>query len=182
MTDHPHAPALLIVDMISDWQFPDADQLLPRAALIAPAIAALKLRCRAQGVPVVYANDNHGRWRSDFRQVVDASLQQRGAQITRTLMPDPQDYFVLKPMHSAFFRTPLDLLLDGLKVHRLLLTGVTADQCIATTAADARMRNYEAEAPRDCIASHTVERDARALAHFAEALRVPTTPSSQLAL
>jgi nicotinamidase-related amidase len=174
--------ALLIIDMISDWRFPDAQALLPRAAGIAPQIAALKRRCRERGVPVIYANDNQGRWRSDFRRLVDDSLQDRGAQITRDLMPDEEDYFLLKPKHSAFFCTPLDLLLQDLGVNRLVLTGVATDQCIATTAVDARMRNYDAIAPSDCIASQSEERDGRMLRHFADALRVPTPPWNELDL
>ncbi len=170
--------ALLIIDMISDWCFPDADALLPQAAGIAAAIAALKRRCRDQRVPVIYANDNQGRWRSDFRQVVQRSLGERGAAITRTLMPGEEDYFLLKPKHSAFFGTPLELLLQDLKVNRLVLTGVATDQCIATTAVDARMRNYEVHAPRDCIATQGEERQARMLAHFDEALRIPTGESA----
>lgn len=174
--------ALLIIDMISDWRFPDADELLPRAQDIAPAIAALKRRCRRAGVPVIYANDNQGRWRSDFRKLVDDSLQERGAGITRALMPDDEDYFLLKPKHSAFFCTPLDLLLQDLHVDRLILTGVASDQCIATTAGDARMRNYDVMAPRDCIATQTRERDEWVLRHFAEALRVPTDRSDAIDL
>jgi nicotinamidase-related amidase len=168
------ATALLIIDMISDWTFPDAEHLLPRAVRIAPAIAALKRRCRKSGVPVIYANDNRGRWRSDFRQVVEWSLQGPGAAITRALMPDDHDYFVLKPKHSAFFDTPLDLLLRNQEVDRLVLTGVATDQCIVTTAVDARMRDYDVEAPADCTATQSDEREARMLAHFAEALCVPT--------
>jgi nicotinamidase-related amidase len=174
------ATALLIIDMISDWTFPDARHLLPRAQAIAPGIAALKRRCRALGVPVIYANDNRGRWRSDFRKVVEWSLQGPGAEITQALMPDDHDYFLLKPKHSAFFCTPLELLLQNLEVDRLLLTGVATDQCIVTTAVDARMRDYEVEAPADCTATQSDERDARMLAHFAEALCVPTPRSADV--
>jgi nicotinamidase-related amidase len=182
----PAAPAsdtaLLIIDMISDWRFPDAERLLPGARAIAPRIAALKQRCRAAGVPVIYANDNRGRWRSDFRRVVRRSLEERGAEITRALMPDDEDYFLLKPSQSAYFCTPLELLLQDLKVQRLLLTGVAADQCIALTAAEARMRQCDVEAPADCIAAQDDERHARMLAHFQQALGVPTPPSDRVAL
>ena len=174
--------ALLIVDMISDWEFPDAEKLLPRAQAIAPAIAALRRRCREQGRPVIYANDNQGRWRSDFRALVQQALKGPGAGIVRQLMPDDEDYFLLKPKHSAFFCTPLDLLLQDLQVERLVLTGVASDQCIATSAVDARMRNYDALAPRDCIASHSAERDERALKLLEEALRVKTDASTALKL
>jgi hypothetical protein len=44
-----HATALLIVDMISNWDFPDAEGLAPRAVAIAWRIAALKRRCERAG-------------------------------------------------------------------------------------------------------------------------------------
>ena len=69
--------ALLVVDMISAWDFPDAGTLAPRALRIAPRIAALKARCQAAGVPVIYANDNRGRWRSAFGELVDAARRSR---------------------------------------------------------------------------------------------------------
>jgi len=131
-------------------------------------------------VPVIYANDNRGRWRSDFREVVERSMRGPGQAITRKLLPHEDDYFVLKPMHSAFFCTPLDLLLRDLEVRRLVLTGVASDQCVVTTAVDSKMRNYDVEIPSDCIATQSDERDARMLAHFAEALSLPATPSAEL--
>ena len=175
---------LLVIDMITCWDFPDADKLLPQAARIAPAIAALKARCRRAGVPVVYANDNRGQWRSDFRQVVSQSMVAggQGARITSQLAPDEDDYFVLKPKHSAFFGTPLDLLLQHLKAHRLILTGVSSDQCVLSTATDARMRDYEVLVPADCVASQTAARNKGAIGHFTEVLGVPTTPSTRLRL
>lgn len=178
------ATALVIIDMISVWDFPDAPALLPQAAAIAPHIAALKARCRRAGVPVIYANDNRGQWRSDFRQVVREALAEEGAGalITQQLAPDEDDYFVLKPKHSAFFATPLDLLLQHLKATEIIVTGVTSDQCVVNTVADARMRDYEVVVPQDCIASQSAVRNRRAVTHFAEVLQVSTTPSSRLRL
>lgn len=175
---------LVIIDMISGWDFPDAPKLLPHAAAIAPRIAALKARCRRAGVPVIYANDNRGQWRSDFRQVVREALAENGAgaSIARQLAPDDDDYFVLKPKHSAFFATPFDLLLQHLQARSLIVTGVTSDQCVASTVADARMRDYEVVVPQDCIASQSAARNRRAVTHFDEVLQVSTTPSSRLRL
>ena len=176
--------AMLIIDMITCWDFPDADKLLPRAIGIAPAIAKLKMRCRRAGVPVIYANDNRGQWRSDFRQVVSQSIAAagEGARITALLEPDEDDYFVLKPKHSAFFGTPLDMLLQHLNAHRLILTGVSSDQCVVNTANDARMRDYEVLVPQDCVASQSAARNKGAITHFGEVLGVPTTPSTRLRL
>lgn len=58
-------------------------------------------------------NDNFGRWKSDFRRLVEHCLNDGvpGEEIARVLQPEEDDYFVLKPKHSAFFETPLDTLL-----------------------------------------------------------------------
>ncbi|HEX6361505.1 MAG TPA: isochorismatase family cysteine hydrolase [Albitalea sp.] len=178
------ATALVIIDMISSWHFADAGRLRPQAARIAPAIAALKARCLRAGVPAIYANDNHGMWRSDFRHVVEDSLAQGGpgARITEQLAPGEDDYFVLKPKHSAFFATPMHLLLQHLKVRRLLVTGVASDQCVLSTVADARMRDFDVVVPSDCVATHSAARNRRAVRHFEEALVVPTTPGPRIRL
>ncbi|MGE5452758.1 MAG: cysteine hydrolase family protein [Acidobacteriota bacterium] len=173
---------LLIVDMLGDWQFPEADALLSRALAIAPMIRALKQRCQTAGIPTIYANDNHGRWRSDFRTLVQAGLDAGGRreQIGQLLLPDKEDYFVLKPKQSAFFATPLDLLLSHLQARRLLLTGVAAEQCLLASAFDALMRDYEVICPQDCLASHSQERHDQAMRHLTDVLKVDTRPSTQL--
>ncbi|BEP48346.1 MULTISPECIES: isochorismatase family cysteine hydrolase [Variovorax] len=176
--------ALLIIDMISCWDFPDAEKLLPGAHFIAGRIAALKARCTRAGVPAIYVNDNRGRWRSDFPKLVELSLASggAGAEITSTLLPEETDYFVLKPKQSAFFATPLELLLAYLKATRLIVTGVASDQCIWATVADAGMRDLEAVVPRDCVASQTSARNERFLRQAQEALRVSTTPGARIRL
>ncbi len=176
--------ALLIIDMLSRWDFEDAGRLLPAAAAITPAIAALAGRCRASGVPVIYANDNHGRWRSDLHEVIDAAIQAGGdgAVIARQLAPHDTDYVVLKPKHSAFHATPLALLLRHLKVQRLILTGVSSDQCVLVTAADARMNDLEVVVPCDCIATQSEDRNRRALQQLAEAQCIETPPADELLL
>jgi len=176
--------ALLIIDMISCWDFPDAEKLLPGAHAIARRIAALKARCMRAGVPAIYVNDNRGRWRSDFPRLVELSLASggAGAEITSALLPQETDYFVLKPKQSAFFATPLELLLAYLKATRLIVTGVASDQCIWATVADAGMRDLQAIVPRDCVASQTIARNERFLRQAQEALRVSTTPGPRIRL
>ncbi|MGQ2923658.1 isochorismatase family cysteine hydrolase [Variovorax sp.] len=176
--------ALLIIDMINCWDFPDADKLLPGAASIAPRIAALKARCRRDGVPVIYANDNRGRWRSDFPALVEEALRQGGlgSKIAAALKPEADDYFVLKPKQSAFFGTPLELLLQHLKAHRLILTGVASDQCVLVTATEAGMRDLAVVVPRDCVASQSRMRNMLVLRQLEEFQKLPTTPSTRLRL
>lgn len=182
--DGTHDTALLILDMISCWNFPDGAALERQAARAAPCIARLKRRCLEARVPVIYANDNSGQWRSDFKFVVGESHGpgSLGADITRQLEPGPDDYFVLKPKHSAFFATPLEILLDHLRARCLLVTGVAGDQCVLNTAVDARMRDFEVVVPSDCIASLTPERNRRAIEHLGDVLEVKTTPARALRL
>ena len=50
--------ALLIVDMVSDWTFPDAEKILPFTFGVAAKIAIFKCRCQRASVPVIYVNGN----------------------------------------------------------------------------------------------------------------------------
>jgi len=176
--------ALLVVDMISTWDFPGAEKIVAPAAAIAPRLGALRRRCVRAGVPVIYVNDNRGRWRSEFRALVRASIAESatGAAIAEHLQPGDDDYSVLKPKHSAFYATPLDLLLRHLRVDRLVIGGVASDQCIVMSAAEAKMRDYDVIVPRDCIADQTPARTTRALRHLAEAHGIATTPSTRVRL
>ena len=176
--------ALLIIDMISCWDFPDAEKLLPGARAARLQRRDAPRNGMRAGVPAIYVNDNRGRWRSDFPKLVELSLASggAGAEITSTLLPEETDYFVLKPKQSAFFATPLELLLAYLKATRLIVTGVASDQCIWATVADAGMRDLEAVVPRDCVASQTSARNERFLRQAQEALRVSTTPGARIRL
>jgi nicotinamidase-related amidase len=63
--------ALILVDVINDLDFPEAKQLARFIPALADSIARLKRRAKAAGVPVIYVNDNFGRWRSDFRALIE---------------------------------------------------------------------------------------------------------------
>ena len=73
--------ALLILDMISRFEFKDGPRMFKRALPVANRIARLRDRATAAHVPVIYVNDNEGRWRSDFRGQFEASIRRgsRGA-------------------------------------------------------------------------------------------------------
>lgn len=176
--------ALLVVDMFSAWDFPDADRLAPAAAAIAPRIAALRRRCARAGVSVVFVNDNAGRWRSDAPGLLARAARSGpvGAEIARHLDPGERDYFVLKPKHSAFFETPLDLLLRSLRARRIVLAGVAAEHCIEQTALEARMRDYEVVVARDAVAGVSARAAAAALERLETAHEVTVRAASRIRL
>ncbi len=186
---HGNAPdsssvALLIIDMINDLEFEGGEQMLEAATRVADRIATLKRRARASGVPVIYANDNFGRWRSDFRDVVDHCLSgsTRGRPLAERLHPEEEDYFVLKPKHSAFYATALETLLEHLGSRRLILTGISGDICVLFTASEAYLRDFIVHVPEDCLASRTAEDNRRALEYMERVLHADTTPSTEIDL
>ena len=178
------AHALVLVDVINDFDFPGADALIRAAEAASVPLARLAARARAAGVPVLYVNDNFGRWRSDWRTVVTqcVSEKSRGHRVARRLRPTGDDYFVLKPKHSGFFSTPLDILLRYLGVDTVILAGFAADICILLTANDAYMRDYHLVVPADCVASNTEEENRNALAQMRKVLKADVTPGERLDL
>lgn len=175
--------AMLIIDVINDLEFPEGEQLFPHALKMAQAIARLKVRARREEIPAIYVNDNFGRWRSDFHVQIDHCRETpRGQALVELLRPAEDDYFVLKPKHSGFFSTTLDTLLAYLKVKVIILTGLTANNCVLFTANDAYMRDYHLYIPEDCVASPTVEETAAALQQMAKILKADTRPSTELDL
>jgi nicotinamidase-related amidase len=73
--------------------------------------------------------------------------------ILQEIKPDEDDYFLIKPKHSAFYETALNTLLQQLHVNTLVLTGIAGNICVLFTASDAYMRDYQLIIPRDCMAS-----------------------------
>jgi nicotinamidase-related amidase len=171
--------ALLLIDFMNPFDYEGAELLAPRAIRAAQNTRQLKARMRAQRVPVIYANDNFGRWESDFEAVVDNCRQRGGAsaRIAELLAPEPADRSILKPRHSAFFGTPLEFLLDELGVDTLVLTGLSADSCIMFTAHDAYLRQYALWVPGDCVASEREAWRRAALAHMERTLKADVRPA-----
>jgi nicotinamidase-related amidase len=180
----PSKAALLLVDVINHFEFPDGERILRQAMPIAPRIARLKARAREAGIPAIYVNDNFGHWRSEASKLVEYCTREGAPsrKFVEQLRPDPADYFVLKPMHSAFYQTPLELLLRNLGAKTLLLCGLATNSCVVCTAHDARMRNLRLFVPSDCTAARSKREHAQAIAHIASMADANTSPSGSLKL
>jgi nicotinamidase-related amidase len=172
--------ALLLIDWINDLEFEAGDRILPQALAAAQATAALRRRAKQAGVPVIYCNDNFGKWRSDFRATLEHVLKDgvRGQRLAELLAPDDDDYFVLKPKHSGFHSTSLDVLLAYLGARTLILTGIAGNFCVLFTAHDAYMRDFKLVVPRDCLASEEEKDNRAALEHMAKTCKADTGPSA----
>jgi nicotinamidase-related amidase len=174
--------ALLLVDVINLFDFPGGGAFARRALRPARHIARLRDRAHRAGVPVIYVNDNFGRWRSDFTTLVETCREpgRSGATIARLLAPAPGDFFVLKPHLSGFHETPLDMLLQSGDVRTVILTGFAADNCVFFTAAEAHMRDYQVVVPSDCCASEQDRERRHALAKMRKFFHARTPQSRDL--
>jgi len=172
---------LLLVDVVNPFDFPEAPRLEPAARTAARAIARLKDRLARSGALTVYANDNYGRWRSDFRDILDGCHRRGGtaAEIARRLAPTEHDLVILKPRHSAFFATPLDLILGQVHARRLVIAGYAADICVQLTAMDASLRGFELWVPGDCTAAESPREKAEALAYMRRVLKADTRTAAR---
>ena len=178
----PVPVALLLIDVLTTFQFPDGDAILKNALAMRDPLVRLKSRAREAGIPVLYVNDNLGDWRSEKEVLMGRCLEGKGAKFVRSLMPDSEDYFVLKPMHSAFYMTPLEVLLQHLQVDTLILTGLISSSCITVTAHDANMRGFDIYVPPDCSCGRNAEEHTQALRQLNATAAVNLTRSSSLKL
>lgn len=172
---------LLIIDMISAFDFEDGNEIFPYALDAARNLAKLKSRLRGQGIPAIFVNDNYGKWHSDRDAVISSARDsEKGGQIVELLNPDENDYFVLKPRHSAFFSTALEVLLGYIGAKKLIITGISTDICILFTANDAYMREYELTVPSDCVAAVKPEQNKYALEYIERVLKTNVVPAEEI--
>jgi len=176
--------ALLLIDVINDMDFEGSEGLVKQAVPMAKRLLDLKRRCKEIGIPAIYVNDNFGRWQSDFRSVVEHCLHDGvpGEETARILQPEEDDYFVLKPKHSAFYATTLDTLLAYLSTRTVILTGIAGNICILFSANDAYMRDFELIVPSDCVISNTEEENRHALEQMRAILKADVSESGELDL
>jgi nicotinamidase-related amidase len=174
--------ALLALDLITDFDFPDGAAVRRALAQHVAAIGRLLETARAHRVPVIYANDNLGPWRSDAPALVAhcTGRSRAGASLVKGLAPRPTDEIVLKPRHSAFFGTPMEALLDDRKIDTLVLAGISGESCVWMTACDAHTRGFRLVVPEDTMAGASTRALRASLTGLKEVLgaRVPARAHS----
>ena len=176
--------ALLLIDVINDFEFENGAELLKLALPVGKQIANLKAKAKETGIPVVYVNDNFGKWRSDLNQIVSHCVEDdvRGEPFVKLVLPDKDDYFVLKPKHSGFYCTSLELLLEHVGSRSLILAGIAGNNCVLFTANDAYMRDFKLFVPSDCVVSETRDENDYALKQMEKVLKADIRLSIELNL
>jgi nicotinamidase-related amidase len=144
--------ALIVIDMINGYDFPDAEKVVPSAEKAVPAIRQLIEAAPDRDMPVIYVNDNFGHWRSNRDELVEEALEGRQPQLVEPIKPDEESLFVVKARHSIFYQTPLEYLLNQEDVGSVILTGQVTEQCILYSALDAYIRHLDVRVPPDAVA------------------------------
>jgi nicotinamidase-related amidase len=158
-----HGDALLVVDVLDDFDHDGAEPLLAslreRGATAARAIAM----ARDAGVTVIYVNDDRDRWDSDAPALAREAADGPGGEVIRRILPQPGDHILLKHRYSAFDHTALDLLLEATSTERVLIIGAATEGCVVQTALDAREHGLKATILADACATADVDLEETAL-------------------
>jgi nicotinamidase-related amidase len=147
------ATAVLVVDMMNDYQHPDAEELIPNVSKIIDPLAALIRRARySEDVDLIYVNDNYGDFTAEFSDLVESACHGTRPELVDPIVPAKGSRVMTKVRHSAFYSTSLEYLLNRLGTERLILTGQVTEQCILYTALDAYVRHLQIVVPTDAVA------------------------------
>lgn len=187
--DDPRSPigrgdrtALLVVDMLNDYDHPDGEPLRESAESVVPVIGRLIERAYEDDVLVVHVNDNHGRFDAGRQELVASARDGAGAALIDPIAPRSDAPFVTKARHSVFYGSPLEYLLESKGVGRLVLTGQVTEQCILYSALDAYIRHFQVVVPRDAVA-HIVRDLADAALRMTESnMRAQVSDADDVAL
>ena len=174
--------ALLIIDMMNKMNFDGGEDLFNHSIEMVENLVALEKRVKKAGIPVIYVNDNFGQWQDNTQNIIDECLKNRGKTVVEKILPEDNDYFIIKPKHSGFFGSQLDILLHKLGIDNLILTGIAGDICVLFTANDAYMREYNLFIPKDCIASELISDNENALHIMKRSLQADISKGEELDL
>jgi nicotinamidase-related amidase len=164
--------ALLLVDVIKDFEHEDGDRLLASFRERHAGFVDVVERARGAGTAIVYANDTGGRWDSDAPALIRRAIEGKGGELVSAIAPRPEDIVVLKPRYSAFDETPLASLLKEQGIERVTLGGTATEMCVFQTVTDALRSRFEVTVRADACATVDERHEALALDYLEQVLGV----------
>ncbi len=144
--------AIIVVDMINDFVTGKLGSI--RAQKIVPNVAALVMKARKQGIPVIYLRDAHTPADKEMSLWGQHAMKgTEGSQIIPELKPEKTDIVIEKRWYSGFVDTELPSILKKLGAETLVITGVSTDICVQNNVAYAYFSGYKTIVPPNCTAS-----------------------------
>jgi nicotinamidase-related amidase len=155
--------ALLLVDVLKDFEHEDGDTLLADYRAHHDALVRVLTRARAENRLVAYANDGPEEGDADAASIVRRAVEGKAGDLVRGLVPAPGEIIVVKPGYSGFHGTELEALLRAQGVTALDLAGTATEMCVFQTATDAVRLGFEVTVLADACASVDDRHEALAL-------------------
>lgn len=112
---------------------------------------------RAADIPVIFIQEVHRPDGIDFGRELDGEEDVHcieglaSTEISSSVGFRPGDYHIRKRRYSAFYGTDLEILLKGLNVKTLILTGGLTDVCVHYTFVDGHQGDYYCRVVEDCV-------------------------------
>ena len=155
----PRHTAVLVIDMQNCFcdvgMIPELDAMLSR-------LTAFMADARGVGIPLIFTQvvqtdeTDTEVWESlyerspGFRNLCRPGSH--GADYHPDFRPGPADTAIVKHRYSAFVGTPLEMMLRARGTKTVVLTGLTTDCCVGSTARDAFQRDFHTVIVADCTA------------------------------
>jgi len=144
--------ALLVIDMQNDFLLDDAPLFTEGGKAVVPNLKRLVNACREVKIPVIYTGHAHedpardggmtAVWWPELKNKEALVLGSLGAAVHSELAPRPGEKIIYKHRYSAFYNTDLEIVLRGLKIEDLVITGLMTNICCESTARDAFFRDF----------------------------------------
>jgi nicotinamidase-related amidase len=139
--------------MENDFVAPGAPLETPAGRTMLPTLKRAIAFCREQGIRVIYTTHAHRRDGCDMGRFADlwppirhgAGLVEGepGIEIYPEIAPRADEIVITKRRYSAFYGTDLEIILRGLGVDTVVISGVTTENCCHATARDALFRDHK---------------------------------------
>ncbi len=174
--------ALIVVDMLNEYDHEDAEILVESVRAALPAMRGLVERARREETPIVYVNDNYGDWSAGRPEIVERAIAGRARDLVEPIAPADGTWFIAKARHSIFYETQLEYLLREQAIERVVLVGQVTEQCILYSALDAYVRHFEVAVPCDAVAGIHPDLADAALRMLQRNMRADVAPAEDVQL
>lgn len=138
--------ALLVIDMQRFFLEPESPTFTCGGLAVLPTVKKLIAAFRKAKRPVIYTRHVHhpdghdagnlGWWWEGM--CVEGTPE---SEVHEDIAPLPKEKVVLKHRYSSFYNTDLEIVLRGLGIEDVVISGIMTNMCCETTAREAFMRD-----------------------------------------
>lgn len=176
---------LLVIDMQNEFLAEGGAVFFHYAEAIIPNIKRLLKGFRDASLPVIFTGHVHedpavdggmtAEWWPDIKLGKSLIKGTKGAEIFPALKRKKSERIIWKHRYSAFYNTDLEIVLRGMGVTDLVITGVLTNCCCESTARDAFFRDFRVFFLADATATSEPEFHMASLKNLAYAFAYVTT-------